>query len=272
MRHPIIRSAILTSISLFTIVTWSSAEEEAKPSNWHFSGNVVYSSRSLDGSIVDQTAISAAAYGGLLATGDSMDVGTSEGAMLALAVQYKRFGIGLNYMPTSYEGEGSALVFGGADNAGAYIKTPLHTKIDVGMLLANVYYNFIQTPETVFGVGVGFGQTTLDLNITPEVGTPIIYDGQQPFGFLNLHFSDTYKRFIYGFALNGISMDVDGANIVYSDYKVTLGYRVLDKAVKMDVVGGYRMVNFAIDLDYDATQVAADFTLEGPFLGVTMTY
>jgi hypothetical protein len=72
--------------------------------------------------------------------------------------------------------------------------------------------------------------------------------------------------------LNGISADFDGASVVYSDYKVDVGYRVIDEAVKFDIVGGYRQVNFAIDLDYDANEVAADFTLEGPFLGVTVIY
>jgi hypothetical protein len=31
-------------------------------------------------------------------------------------------------------------------------------------------------------------------------------------------------------------------------------------------------VNFALDLAYDANEVSADFTLEGPFLGVTLIY
>jgi len=83
------------------------------------------------------------------------------------------------------------------------VKTPLNTNIDVNMLLANGSYNFIQTKNTVFGVGLGYGRTDISLNITPDVGNPIIYDGQQPFGFLNLHMSSNYKRFLYGFALNG---------------------------------------------------------------------
>jgi hypothetical protein len=152
------------------------------------------------------------------------------------------------------------------------IKTPLNTNIDVDMLLANVYYNFIQTPDTIFGIGAGFGQTSIDLSIVPDIGTSLVYSGTQPFGFLNLHFSSCYNRFLYGFALNGLSMDIDGVNIVYSDYKVDLGYRVIDKRMKFDVIGGYRLVNFAIDLGYDSTKVDANVSLEGPFLGVRAVY
>jgi hypothetical protein len=37
-------------------------------------------------------------------------------------------------------------------------------------------------------------------------------------------------------------------------------------------VGGYRMVNFAIDIENGLNVVAADVTLEGPFLGMTFSY
>lgn len=248
------------------------AEEEEKPSSWHFSGSVVYSSRSLDGVIGSKDVISDGADGYMVTTGDAMGVDNSNGAMLSIGAQYKRFGIGLNYMPTSFEGTGSALVAAGGGTAGAFLSTPLETEIDVDMLLTSIYYNLIQTPNSVFGVGAGFGQTMVDISIVPEVGTALTYDGQLPFGFLRIHFNSRCRRFLYGFALNGLSMDVDGVNIVYSDYKMNLGYRLIDKRCKLDLVGGYRLVNFAADMQGPEGEIAADVSLEGPFLGVTAIY
>lgn len=266
--------ATATTLIICALIQTSIAEEETKPRNWHISGNVVYSSRSLDGTIANKTAIAGGVFGDLIATGDSMDVGTSDSAMLALAVQYKRFGIGINYMPTSFDGQGTALVAGTGSNIGIIKEVSLDTDIDVTMLLANIYYNFIQTPDTVFGLGVGFGQTSIDLSIIPDStwATPLIYEGEQPFGFLNLHFSSNYKRFLYGFAINGISGVFDGVDVTYSDYKVDIGYRVIDKKVKLDIMGGYRLVNFAVDLEYDGNKTAADVSLQGPFLGISATY
>lgn len=260
------------AFALLIYATVSCGEETDKPGDWHFFGSLVYSSRSLGGVIVSKTANNSGGYGGLITTGNAMGVDDSNGAMLALAVQYKRFGLGLNYMPTSFEGTGSALVVGTGPNAGIFTETPLETKIDVDMLLANIYYNFIQNQDTVFGVGAGFGQTFIDLSIVPETGTALAYDGVQPFGFLNVHFMSRYKRFLYGFALNGLSLDVDGVNVVYSDYKIDLGYRLMDGRVRVDLVGGYRLVNFAIDLEGVSSEIAADVSLEGPFLGVAATY
>jgi len=247
-------------------------EEVAKPSDWHFAANAVYSSRSLDGVIVSRNAINDGIYGDMVTTGDAMGVDDSQSAMLAIAAQYKRLGVGLNYMPTSFEGKGTALVAGTGANAGFFFQTPLDTRINVDMLLGSAYYNLIQTPDTVFGLGVGLGQTMVDIAITPQVGTALAYDGQLPFGFLRLHFKSRYNRFLYGFALNGLSMDVDGTSISYSDYTVDLGYRLVDKRYKLDLVGGYRLVNFAADMEWDGGEIATDVSLEGPFLGVTINY
>lgn len=263
-------AAIILILFLTVVLKLSSAVAEDR--DWHFNLNIAYTSRTLDGMIVDKRAITNDAFGSLIATGDSMNVGSSDGLMLAAGAQYKKWGFGLNYMPTSFSGTGSAVVELGGGGGGVVVKTPLNTDIEVNMLLANVSYNFIQNRNMVFGVGVGFGQTSIDLKVIPDVGNSIVYEGEQPFGFLNVHMSNNYKRFLYGFSLNGISGNFGGAEVDYSDYKVDLGYRVMDKKVKCDLIGGYRMVNFAIDLEYGQNVVTADITLKGPFLGVNFVY
>lgn len=266
------KKAIFTMLSAWLSLGAARASDEELPSDWHIGGSIVYSSRSLDGSVVNRNSLAGDAFGTLIVTGDSMNVDDSNNAMLSLAVQYKRFGIGLNYMPTSFKGSGYALVAVGGTNVNTMVRTPLETDISVDMLLVNAYYNIIQTTNSVFGVGLGFGRTTVDIGIVPDVGPAIIYDGTQPFGFLSLHMQNRYKQFLYGFSLNGISADFEGVGVVYSDYKVDLGYRLVDGRQKVDLVGGYRMVNFALDLEWAGNTTDTDVTLEGPFLGVKMIY
>ncbi|MEN8254115.1 MAG: hypothetical protein ABFR33_01475 [Verrucomicrobiota bacterium] len=248
------------------------AEEQQSPSDWHFVGNVAYTSRSLDGTIVDKSDLSSGAFGALIATGDSMGVDKSHSAMLSLTAQYKRFGFGINYMPTSFKGEGYALIGAGVGGGGGIVKTPLSTDINISMLLASSYYNFIQTPKSVFGVGVGLGQSRLDISIVPDYGNSIVYDGTTPFGFLNLHFSNRYKRFLYGLSVNAISAEFGGSYVDFLDYKIDLGYRLFDGKVKGDLIGGYREVNFAVKLDGESEDVKTDFALSGPFLGIRVIY
>ncbi len=81
-----------------------------------------------------------------------------------------------------------------------------------------------------------------------------------------------YKRFLYGFNINGISAEFEGVQVTYSDYKIDLGYRVIDKRVKFDIVGGYRLVNFFTDVKYSDGRVVSTIGLEGPFRGVNIAY
>ena len=268
VKYSLLITTFIVCSSAFSVM----ADNEKTNRDWHFAGSVLYTSRTLDGTIMNKIESDSGAFGDFITTGDAMDVGSSEGAMLALAVQYKRFGIGINYMPTSFRGQGEALVGVSGSNSGLFQMTTLDTEVDVDMLLASAYYNVIQTPETVFGVGFGFGQTTIDLNIVPEVGNSMIYNGVQPFGFLNVHMLNNYKGFLYGFALNGLAADIDGASVDYSDYKFDLGYRLTDAEYKVDLVGGYRLVNFAIDLEYEGNTTATAVSLEGPFIGASVRY
>ena len=243
----IILCLMLNSLLFLSAAVPNAIAGEEQAQEWHFTLNTVYSSRTLSGELVNKNALSDSTFGSLATTGDAMNVGTSQSMMVAVGAQYKRWGLGLNYMPTSFSGQGSAMVDLAGNNAGLRVTTPLNTDIDINMLLGNAYYNLVQTPNAMFGIGTGLGRTDIDLKIIPDLGDPIIYKGDQPFGFLSMYMANRYENFLYGFNLNGVSATFDGAKVNYSDYKVTLGYRIVDHKVKCDIVGGYRMINFKID-------------------------
>jgi len=250
----------------------STAGKPKDKRNWHFFANIVFTSRTLDGSIVNKNALNDDAFGNLVATGDSMNLDTSNSFMYILAAQYKKWRFGLNYAPTSFSGQGYAIVALTGSSAGVLAKTPLNTDIDVNLLLGKLSYDLIETQNSKFGVGAGLGASYIDLNIIPQVGDSIIYKGDQPFGFLSIYMFNNYQKFLYGFAINAISATFTGVEVDYSDYTVDLGYRLSDKEIKWDIVGGYRLVNFSIDLEDGQDTISATVKLQGPFLGVSATY
>jgi hypothetical protein len=75
-------------------------------------------------------------------------------------------------------------------------------------------------------------------------------------------------------------MSLSGVDINYMDFITQLGYRAYQNYFILDLNFGYRMVNFAIDGSevtekgpIDITKsYDVDFTLEGPFIGLTFTY
>ena len=270
--------AVTVFVLVFVMPSASSAEQTAPSENtsshrdWHFFANISYSSRTLDGSITETTAIANDVFGDLVATGDSMNLDTSDTFMYTLAAQYKKWRMGLNYMPTSFSGQGYAIVTLTGNQAGVLAKTPLNTDIDIDLLLGKLTYDIIQTQSSRFGVGVGLGRTQIDLNIIPQVGNSIIYKGYQPFGFLSVYMANNYQRFLYGFNFNAISASFTGVEVGYSDYTIDFGYRLSDKEIKWDLVGGYRLVNFSIDIEDGQNMYKAITHLQGPFIGVSVSY
>jgi hypothetical protein len=241
--------------------------EQAAPSentsdhrDWHIFANISYTSRTLDGSVNNRSAIADDVFGDLVASGDSMNLDTSQTLMYTLGVRHRRWGLGLNYAPTSFSGQGYAIVTLSGGAAGVLQKTPLNTDIDVNLLLGRLTYDVVQTGASRFGIGAGLGKSYIDLNIIPQVGDSIIYDGNQPFGYFSIYMSSTHNGFLYG------------DEVEYSDYTIDLGYRLSDKEIKWDIVGGYRLVNFSIDIEDGNDMVKAITHLQGPFIGISITY
>ena len=257
-----------------------SAQEAA--SDWTFMGNIVYSSRPYEGAFTKNstttTGGNVVADTGMLATDDTMGLGNSNTAMFLIGAKYKRWVATFNYMPTNYEGQGTALIGTVKDDKpiGTLTTAPLATNINVKMYLTNVSYNLIETENTTFGIGIGFGATSVDMSLIPDVpgdASDISIKSTQPFGFLSMHMNNKYDKFLYGFSVRGISAEFKGVDVSYSDYKIDLGYRWLEEdAYTLDLVGGYRTVNFDAEITLEDSVAASTMTLKGPFIGVTFTY
>lgn len=72
--------------------------------------------------------------------------------------------------------------------------------------------------------------------------------------------------------MKSISGTFGGDKIDYSDYLVDLGYRLVDDEIKWDIVGGYRLVNFSIDIESDQDMIKAVTHLQGAFVGISVSY
>ena len=251
----------------------STSAQEAT-SDWSFSGSAVFSSRPYEGGF-SKTQTAGEVNRGMVATDDSMGLGDSNEGMYALGAKYKRWSAVFNYMPTNFEGTGTALI-GSKDPGmnGALVESPLDTNINVKMYLANVSYDIIQTPNMIFGLGVGFGATSVEMSILPEdrPELAIDYGGTQPFGFLSMHMKNKYEDFLYGFTIRAIQANFQNVDVGYSDYKIDLGYRLIDDWYNLDAVGGYRNVTFDAALVVEGGDVASKMNLKGPFIGLAMSY
>ena len=262
------------------------AQDSKRPKalkDWHFYLTSYYTSRKVKGNISRRNEHDSFSTD-LVATGTSLDLDTSNGFMYALGARYKRWTLGFTYMPSVFEDEGngySLFDVEGPGGNGLLTKLDTSSKVHIDMYLANILYEVVQTPHTSLKVGIGAGASVVKFNITPEgLGVnEISYDGSQPFGFISINMSNNYKNFLFGVNVNFISMNQGGVHVDYSDYTVQFGYRVYHNYFNIDIIAGYRMVNFALEGSgySDGTpnvyhKYDVDLTLQGPFLGLTLSF
>ena len=255
-----------------------------KPTNWSVFLTAYYTSRKIKGNIGRKNELKGGLSTDLYATGETLDLDRSNGFMYDIGASYKHWFLGLSFMPSLFQDQGNGFSYvdlTGPNGSGVLTQVVTTTKVHIDMYLANISYEAVRTEHTTFKVGLGFGASTVKLHITPAdtIVQEIRFDHSQPFGFITLNMATEYKRFLFGANFNGITMKIDGVQINYLDFTTQLGYRAYQRYFNVDIIAGYRMVNFAIsgssvtDGPPDVTRtVDVDLTLEGPFLGITLSY
>ena len=241
--------------------------------NWAVSLSSEVNSRHLEGTLVNRSNISEnQVFGTFLATGDSMNLGREYATTVYVSARYNKWVFGFQYLPTSFSGLGTAQAELEVENFGGFVSVPVESDIRVDMLFGKVSYNLINEEDRVFGIGLGVGQLHIDLNVTPDVGSYLIYREKQPFGYLNFHMANRHERFYYGFTINAIKIKFEEIAENFSDYKIDFGYRMIDTAVKWDILAGYRLMNIEFDMHFPPNTTSADVQLKGPFLGLSVSY
>ena len=249
--------------------------------NTHFYFTSYYTPRAVKGDIRRQNTVSSI-QADLVATAETLDLGESKGLMYTLGAQYKKWTLGFTYMPSTFEDEGDGdAIFAvqGPDGNGVLTRLDTTTTVDINMYLANVLYQVVKTQNTSLKVGVGLGTSVVKFNVTPEFSQVggIAYDGSEPFGFLTVNMMNKHNNFIYGFNVNGVSMEIDNTQVKYSDFTLQAGYKFYDKKrFKANLIAGFRQVNFALKTKSEDDIVGhiyeVDLTLSGPFVGFTLIY
>lgn len=255
-----------------------------KQKDWHIFLTTYYTSRKIKGDVTRKNELAGGSSSNLVATGNTLDLDRSNGFMYGLGASYKHWFLGLTYMPSRFEDQGNGYSYfdiEGPSGNGVLTKVDTKTEVHIDMYLANIMYEAVRTKHTSFKVGVGIGASSVKFNITPQdtIVKEIRYDHSQPFGYVTLNMASNYKGFLFAANTNGVMMTLDGVKINYLDFTTQLGYRVYQDYFNIDVIVGYRMVNFALSgsIDTDGPPPVihtydVDLTLEGAFIGITLSY
>jgi hypothetical protein len=258
MSNAIYKSILLLVVLAQPVCGWAADD-------FGFNLAVVYGPRDIEGDIfVSRSPITSGK-----ATADSLGLGTSKSPQVRVGMRYKRWNISLDYLPTSYSGQGLALTDVNFPNRPPIaVATPISSNIDVEMILGSVMYDLFVGESWKLALGGGFGRTDLDIALVPDVGQPLAFDGNTPFGYLGGQFIKQFGRVSLLAGVQGISAEFDSSRIKYGNVNLAGSWRWHAGSWWSDLVLGYRRVDFKMEFDIDGQKTAADFTQTGPYLGV----
>jgi hypothetical protein len=268
MPHRLLHAlAILTA----TLGTGPNAFAQESESDWGFSASVGWSWREIDGTLF---SVKPPLTG--LATTDSLGLGSSSEAEASLGMRWKRLGVRLDYLPSEFAGQGRlalALDFGNGPVIGG--TTPVSTDIKIAMTLANVEYDLLGRADMDWSIGAGFGSIDLDITLMPETGPTVAIGNDLPFGYLTMTFTKRWQKFSASVNVQGLSVDIDKYTIDYRSLNLVGGYTIYSRGkMRLDVLAGYRYVDFKYDFDDSESRARTntDLILNGPHIGLRVAW
>jgi hypothetical protein len=245
-------------------------DNSSDASDWIIGCSVLYSPRTIAGSIqYDKNGPN-----DYLATTDSLGLDTANSFMYQAGAKHKRWTFGVNYAPVEFSGTGYAYDLISQGGGGIAGKVRVNTTVNVDLLLGNVLYDLVREKNMKFSVGGGLGASMIDIAITPPISTErgLKFDDTTPFGFFTVNMLNNYQKFIYGMNLNSIGFGTEGFDLSYSDFTLNLGYNILLKPFLLNIMGGYRQVNFKMEMSSEGTVVEPNIQVTGPFLGLNALF
>ncbi|MDG1463036.1 MAG: hypothetical protein P8R04_05640, partial [Gammaproteobacteria bacterium] len=179
----------------------------------------------------------------------------------------------VDYLPTNYTGEGFAAVqIKVGDLPVIPAQTNVSSDIDANLMLLNIGYEVVRTEKWVGAIGVGFGQTVLDIALVPELGQPLAFDGKTPFGYISTDLTRNFGRWNARIGIGWISGEFDGARIDYGNYNAALAYVLTQDKFRSELVAGYRKIDLKFDYSVASEIVITDISLEGPYVGLVFAW
>lgn len=219
-----------------------------------------------NGSIINSTTSSETVTQSFYATDESLDLPRIVSPYIALQAHYKRWTFGVDYLDINYPttqgyGQASAEV----DSAGGFVNIPLTSNINLNMLLGRMSYRFVDVENSLLSVGVGLGM--VDILFIAELLEEVTfkYKEDTPFATVDILMENRVDRFTYGFAVSASYADFEGISESYLDYKLIFGYQL---APYLDVTAGFRHADIAFNIEYTRSEILADISFRGPYLGL----
>lgn len=239
---------------------------------WDVSARAEAFAWELEGSVVNVGRSPSNISGSFAATGDSLNLPTEAIPQLSVIASNRRWSFGAHYLPLHYKGSGYGVGGLVGSSVGGFANVAVDAGIDIDFLLAEGWYNLIATDKSLLAVGVGLGKIDVDMDFVVGGGSRFNYDAESPFGYMSVKMVNRVDRFFYGAVIGGMLFNNDTVNASETDYRLSLGWRLLEGKTPLDIDGGWRHMQLGLDINSADSSNSVDLELNGPYLGVMATF
>jgi hypothetical protein len=152
--------------------------------------------------------------------------------------------------------------------------TAVDSEFDLGLHTAAYTFDFIPTDLLEVGIGLGLSYVDMFASFTePISGETVEGDQELPIPLIAARLGTRIWRVDASLQLSGMALDIDGDSMSYFDADLMAKLRLFggEDHLAGHLTAGYRWVDLAVDYEDDGDRVDGDVTLQGPYIGVTVS-
>lgn len=188
---------------------------------------------------------------------------------------FSGFDVDLSVLSTSFDGDGTtdgAIQIGGSTIPG---NTDVDTDLKYETFTTVVTWDVVPTDVVDFGLGVGVTVVRFDMKMAETAGTESIKtDETFPVPLVAARGSVDIGPLDLTATAGYMDLSVSGNDLKFLDYDAALQYHLFggDEHAAGHIAIGYRGYDVDADYEDDHSDVHADFTLNGPYVGLSISF
>ncbi len=185
------------------------------------------------------------------------------------------FDLSISALTTSVDGNGTAegdIVIDGTTISGG---ANVDTDVSINTFSTVITWDLVPTGIVDFGLGVGVTIISLDMEMEETAtGTSIDTDETIPIPVVAARGSVDIGDFEIQGTIGYTNLSVGDTDVTFLDYDFALMYHLFGGSTRgsSNIAIGYRGFDFDAQYDDGDSTIDADFTLQGPYVGLSISF
>ncbi len=175
---------------------------------------------------------------------------------------------------STHDGEGTLTATISSGGVTIPVGAAVASELDLGLYNALLTFDFIPTELVEFGLGGGVTYIDLDASFEEDAtGATVATDEAAPIPVLAARVSSRFWRIDASVEASGMAISYDGTAVTLLDIDAMAKLRLFggDNHLAAHLAAGYRWTDLDVEYEDGSDEVDGNVTLEGPWVGLTIS-